>query len=95
MNYIFYDNYSLKYFDTVCVNTNKNIKYCLARDGSPLNSGPLSFDQSLFTDTELDTCDPDLPLMTQREKRNFTSSVFYIDTYSLLSFTEKFAEFYR
>ncbi len=89
MNYIFYDNYSLKYFDTVCVNTNKNIKYCLFRDGSPLKSGTPPFEQSLFTDT----CDPDLTLMTQREKRNFTSSVFYIDTYSLLSFTEKFAEF--
>ncbi len=69
MNYTFYDNYSLIDFDTVCVNTNKkHIKYRLARDGSPLKSGTSPFDRSLFTDTELDTCDPDLTLMTQRTK---------------------------
>ncbi len=45
--------------------------------------GSPSFDWSLFTDTELDTRDPDLTLMTQNEEReNFTtrgSSISYED----------------
>jgi len=30
-----------------------------------------SFDQSLFTDTELDTCESDLSLITNRDKIKF------------------------
>ncbi len=44
----------------------KSMKYLLADDGVfSLKFGPSSFDWSLFTDTELDTSDPDLTLMTQ------------------------------
>jgi len=48
-------------------NNKKHKKYLLLVDGfRSLNIGPSSFEQSLFTDTELDTCEPDLTLMTQR-----------------------------
>ncbi len=43
------------------------MKYLLADDGVfSLKSGGLPFDRSLFTDTEPDTSDPDLTLMTQK-----------------------------
>ncbi len=47
------------------------MKYLLVGDDGvfSLNVGGLSFDQSLFTDTELNTCELDLTLMTQRTER--------------------------
>ncbi len=43
------------------------MKYLLADDGVfSLKYGGLPFDRSLFTDTELDTSDPDPTLMTQK-----------------------------
>ncbi len=45
------------------------MKYLLADDGVfSLKNGPSSLDRSLFTDTELDTSDPDLTLMTQNTR---------------------------
>jgi len=42
-------------------------KYLSIDDGVfSLKSGPPPLEQSLFRDTELDTCEPDLTLMTQR-----------------------------
>ncbi len=44
-----------------------HMKYLLADDGVfSLKFGASSLDWSLFTDTELHTCDPDLTLMTQK-----------------------------
>jgi len=44
-----------------------NKKYLLLDDGVfSLKFGTSPLDQSLFRDTELDTCEPDLTLMTQR-----------------------------
>ncbi len=48
------------------------MKYLLVGDDgvSSLNlGGSPSFDRSLFTDTELNTREPDLTLMTQRTER--------------------------
>jgi len=54
-----------------------------------------SFEKSLFTDTEPDTCEPDLSLMTQREKKQFnnrSSSVFDNGTNSLYSLHRRNAD---
>jgi len=54
------------------------MKYPLVGDGvfSLKFGGSPSFDRSLFTDTELDTCEPDLLLITNRDKKkiNYRSS---------------------
>ncbi len=48
----------------------KHTKYLLVDEGFfSLNFGGSSFDQSLFTDTELNTSEPDLSLRTQRAER--------------------------
>ncbi len=49
----------------------KHMKYLLVdEDSFSLKfGGSRSFDQSLFTDGELDKCEPDLTLMTQRTER--------------------------
>ncbi len=48
----------------------KHMKYLLADEGFfSLNFGGSSFDQSLFTDTELNTSEPDLSLRTQGGER--------------------------
>ncbi len=61
VNIELYDKHSLIYFLK-----QKSMKYRLADDGVfSLKSGPSPLDWSLFTDTELDTSDPDLTLMTQ------------------------------
>ena len=52
------------------------MKYLLLDDGvfSLKNGGSPPLDRSLFRDTELDTCEPDLTLMTQRtERKHFTT----------------------
>ncbi len=47
----------------------KHVKYLLAAGVFfSLKSGPPSFEWSLFTDTELNTSEPDLTLMTQEQK---------------------------
>ena len=53
----------------------KLMKYLLLDDGVfSLKSGTNPLDRSLFRDTELDTCEPDLTLMTQRtERKHFTT----------------------
>jgi len=53
-----------------------------------LKFGPSPFEWSLFTDTELDTCEPDLLVRTQRPKRgkihlttgHFSSYIVYYTT---------------
>ncbi len=51
----------------------KHMKYLLAGGVFlSLKFGMSSFDQSLFTDTELDTFEPDLTLMTQITERQNT-----------------------
>ncbi len=47
------------------------MKYLLVGDDGvfSLKFSGRSFDQSLFTDTELNTCEPELTLMTQRTER--------------------------
>ncbi len=49
----------------------KHMKYLLVGDDGvfSLKFGGSSLDQSLFTDTELNTCELDLTLMTQRGER--------------------------
>lgn len=52
----------------------KLTKYLLVDDGffSLKFGGFKSFEQSLFTDTEQDTCEPVLTLITQRKERKQT-----------------------
>ncbi len=51
----------------------KHMKYLLVDDGVfSLKLGPSPFDWSLFTDTGLNTSEPDLTLMTQREREKNT-----------------------
>ncbi len=48
------------------------MKYLLVGDDGVFSlklGGLNSCDRSLFTDTELNTCEPDLTLMTQRTER--------------------------
>ncbi len=48
----------------------KHTKYLLVDEGFfSLNFGGSPFDWSLFTDTELNTSEPDLSLRTQKRKR--------------------------
>ncbi len=82
LSYI-YHRAEICYYSVIRV---KQIKYLLTdEDFFSLNFGCSSpFDWSLFTDTELDTRDPDLTLMTQRTERekHFTtrgSSISYED----------------
>ncbi len=54
------------------INNTRHVKYLLGDESVfSLNSGGLLSDKSLFTDTELNTCEPDLTLMTQRTEREF------------------------
>ena len=52
----------------------KHTKYLSLDDGVfSLKFGGTPLDRSLFRDTELDTCEPDLTLMTQRTERKHFS----------------------
>ncbi len=67
----------------------KHMKYLLVDEGFfSLNSGGASFDLSLFTDTELNTSEPDLSLRTQRAKREretlAVSEIAHSFTHSLI-----------
>lgn len=63
---------------------NKKLKYLgLAEGVSSLKSGPPPLEWSLFKDTELDTCEPNLSLMTQRtEREKFITEQYYLKRFN-------------